>query len=133
MDGSRVSSRKMKGRPALIRAVAPLVCAIIFAFRERLFVKQSHNTPMDAQGERHSSYSFMTLALYGWLASRPCRTLPPGKIPRYPLDMRLGGPQSWSGQKLEEKSFFLCWRSNLDRPVIQSSKLSINLIKTLRL
>jgi hypothetical protein len=30
---------------------------------------------------------------------------PRGKDPRYPLLRRLGGPQSWSGHKLEEKSF----------------------------
>jgi len=30
-------------------------------------------------------------------ASRPGRSLPPGKT-RYPLYMRLGGPQGWSGQ-----------------------------------
>jgi hypothetical protein len=33
----------------------------------------------------------------------PAALLPPGKDPRYPLDRRLGGPQSRSGQ--EEKSF----------------------------
>jgi hypothetical protein len=41
----------------------------------------------------------MTLALEGgeWSASRPGRTLPPGKS-RYPLYRRLGGPQDRSGQ-----------------------------------
>jgi hypothetical protein len=28
---------------------------------------------------------------------------PRGNDPLYPLDRRLGGPQSWSGQRLEEK------------------------------
>jgi hypothetical protein len=28
---------------------------------------------------------------------------PPGKEPRYPLDRRLGGPQSRSGRHVEEK------------------------------
>jgi hypothetical protein len=49
----------------------------------------------------------MTLALgsHEWLASRPGHALPPGKDPRFPLDRRLGGPQSWSGlEELEEKS-----------------------------
>jgi hypothetical protein len=31
-------------------------------------------------------------------------TLPPGKEPRYPLDRRLGGPQSRSGRSGEEKN-----------------------------
>jgi hypothetical protein len=32
-----------------------------------------------------------------WSASRLCRFTPGGKSPRYPLYMRLGGPQSRSG------------------------------------
>jgi hypothetical protein len=55
-----------------------------------------------------------------WSASRPGRALAWGKDPRYPLHKRLGGPQSRSGQRLEEKSFRLCRGSNLDRPVVQS-------------
>jgi hypothetical protein len=41
----------------------------------------------------------MTTALEGGegSASRPGRSLPPGKT-RYPLYRRLGGPQGWSGQ-----------------------------------
>jgi len=41
----------------------------------------------------------MTAALEGgeWSAARPGRTLPPGKT-RYPLYMRLGGPQGRSGR-----------------------------------
>jgi hypothetical protein len=37
--------------------------------------------------------------------------------PWYPLDRRLGGPQSQYGHRLEEKSFCLCQGSNLDCPV----------------
>jgi hypothetical protein len=53
-------------------------------------------------GERkYSSYSFLTSALGGSerSASRPGRALPRGKDPRYPLDRRLGGPQSRSGHR----------------------------------
>jgi hypothetical protein len=41
---------------------------------------------------------FLTSALDGgeWSASRPCRFIPRGKSPRYPLDRRLGGPQGRS-------------------------------------
>jgi hypothetical protein len=58
-------------------------------------------------GERHSSYSFLTSALDGgkWSASHTGHALPRGKDPHYPLYRRLGGPQSRSGQRLEEKSF----------------------------
>jgi hypothetical protein len=44
-------------------------------------------------------YSSMTAALEGgeWSAARPGRTLPPGKT-RYPLYMRLGGPQGRYGR-----------------------------------
>jgi hypothetical protein len=34
--------------------------------------------------------------------SRPL--YPQGKTPQYPLDGRLGGPQSWSGHGCEEKN-----------------------------
>jgi hypothetical protein len=55
---------------------------------------------------RYSSYSFLTLALNGgeWAASRPSHALPLGKDTWHQLNRRLGGPQSWSGQTLEEKS-----------------------------
>jgi hypothetical protein len=39
------------------------------------------------------------------VVSFPPRPLyPKGKIPWYPLDKRLGGPQSWSGNSGEEKN-----------------------------
>jgi hypothetical protein len=52
-------------------------------------------------GEEVQLYSFLTSALDGgeWSASRPCRALPWGKDPRYPLNRRLGGPQSRSGRR----------------------------------
>jgi hypothetical protein len=73
-------------------------------------------------GEKYSSYSFMTSTLDEgqWSASRPGRALPTGKGPRYPLDRRLGGPQSRSGHMLKEKSFCLCRGSKPDRPVVQA-------------
>jgi hypothetical protein len=51
------------------------------------------------EGVEVQLYSFMTTAPEGgeWSASRPGRSLPPGKT-RYPLYRRLGGPQSQSGQ-----------------------------------
>jgi hypothetical protein len=64
--------------------------------------KQSRHTPWWRLGEtRYSSYSFLTSALDGdeWSASRPGRTLPRGKDPRYPLYRRLVGPQSRSGRR----------------------------------
>jgi hypothetical protein len=43
-------------------------------------------------GERHSSYSFLTSALYGgeWSASRPGRALPPGKGHPVPIVQEAG-------------------------------------------
>jgi hypothetical protein len=64
--------------------------------------KLSRYLHADAKEERrYSSYSFLTSALDGceWSASRPGRALPAGKNLRYPLDRRLGGPQSWSGHR----------------------------------
>jgi hypothetical protein len=53
-------------------------------------------------GSTHS----LTSALDGgeWSASRPGRFIPKGKSPWYPLDERLGGPQSGSGRGGEEKN-----------------------------
>jgi hypothetical protein len=51
------------------------------------------------------SHVFLTSALVGgeWSASRPCLFTPQGRIPRYLLDRKLGGPQSRSGQRGEMK------------------------------
>jgi hypothetical protein len=38
----------------------------------------------------------------------PASFPPGGKSPRYPLDRRLGGPQSRSGRGDEEKEFYHC-------------------------
>jgi hypothetical protein len=62
-----------------------------------------------AWGEReYSSYSFSTSALDGgeWSVSRPGRALDPGKGPRYPMYSRLGGPQRWSGHRVQSKNTF---------------------------
>jgi hypothetical protein len=51
-------------------------------------------------------HAFLTSALDGgqWSASRPSRFTPREGAPRYPLDRRLGGPQSRSGHGGEEKN-----------------------------
>jgi hypothetical protein len=77
-----------------------------------------------AKGERrYSSYSFTTSALAGGelSASRPCRALLSGKGPPVPIVQETGWTLEtvWT-QRLEEKSFRLCWGSNFDRPVFQS-------------
>jgi hypothetical protein len=53
----------------------------------------------DVSPKEYSSILFLTSALEGGegSASRPGRTLPPGKT-RYPLYRRLGGPQGRSGR-----------------------------------
>jgi hypothetical protein len=70
--------------------------------------EQSHNTPMEAQGERmYSSYSFTASALDGgaWSASRPARALPLGKGPPVPIGQEAGwAPEPVWIQRLEEKS-----------------------------
>jgi hypothetical protein len=83
----------------------------------------SHYTPWRCLRERwYSSYSITTSALDGgeWSASRPGRTLAPGKEPLVPIVQEAGwAPEPVWTQRLEEKSFRLCWGSNLDRPVVQ--------------
>jgi hypothetical protein len=76
-----------------------------------------------AWGERiYSSYSLSTLALNGaeWSASRPGRTLAPGKGPPVPIVQEAEwAPEPVWTQMIEEKSFRLCRESNLDRPIVQ--------------
>jgi hypothetical protein len=70
--------------------------------------------------EGNSYYPFLTLELYGGECQRHApAAFTLGIGPRYPLNRRLGGLQSWSGRRLEEKSFRLYRGSNLDRPVVQ--------------
>jgi hypothetical protein len=78
------------------------------------------HTYRGARGERrYSSYSFTISALDGGerSASRPGRTLPPGKVPLVPIEQEAGWAPEQSGHRLEEKSSCLCWESNLDCPV----------------
>jgi hypothetical protein len=86
-------------------------------------VKQSHSTPMEAQGEwRYSFYSFTTSALDEGerSASRPSRALPSGKGPPVPTGQEAGwAPEPVWTRRLEEKSSCLCRGSNLDRQVVQ--------------
>jgi hypothetical protein len=53
-------------------------------------------------------HTFLTLALAGgeWSASCPGRFTPWERAPHYPLDRRLGGPQSRSGGRGEEKILY---------------------------
>jgi hypothetical protein len=55
---------------------------------------------------RYSSTHSLTSALVGgeWSASRSGRFTLQGKSPLYPLDRRLGGPQSRTGRGGEEKN-----------------------------
>jgi hypothetical protein len=46
----------------------------------------------------------LTLALVGTSGHAPAALYPRENDPLVPLDRRLGGPQSWSEQRLEEKS-----------------------------
>jgi hypothetical protein len=62
---------------------------------------------MKGTGEwRYNSTHSLTSVLDGgeWSASRPGRFTPRGKSPWYPLDRRLGGPQTRSGRSGEEKN-----------------------------
>jgi hypothetical protein len=54
-----------------------------------------------AKGEKRYRCYSLILALHKgeWSVSRPGCDLPAGKCFRFPLDRRLGGPQSWSGHR----------------------------------
>jgi hypothetical protein len=64
-------------------------------------VKQSHNTRTEAWWRMYSSYSFTSSALDGVRGQRHALAAlnPLGKGSRYPLDKRLGGPQSLCGPR----------------------------------
>jgi hypothetical protein len=63
---------------------------------------------MKTYGGRGIAPALLTSALDGgeWSASGPSRCNPRGNSPRYPLYMRLGGPQRRSGRCGEEISLF---------------------------
>jgi hypothetical protein len=86
--------------------------------------KQSHNTLMEAQGQRcYSSYLFTTAALDGgeWSRSRLGRDLPPGNGPPVNITQETGwAPIVGLDSEVTEKNLCLCRGSNLDRPVLQS-------------
>jgi len=42
----------------------------------------------------------------------PCPLYPQGKSPHYPLERRLGGPQSWAGCGGEEENPIIALTSN---------------------
>jgi hypothetical protein len=84
--------------------------------------KQSHNTPMEAWGERMCrSYSFTTLALNGgeWSASRPGHTLLPGKGNPVPIVQEAGQAYEPVWTQVRGKISCLCWGWNLDHPIVQ--------------
>jgi hypothetical protein len=84
-------------------------------------LKLSHYT-LGGRGVIYISYTLSTSALDGgeWSASRPGRTLPPGKGPPVPIVQEAGwAPEPVWTQRLEEKSFRLCRGSNLNLLLVQ--------------
>jgi hypothetical protein len=68
-------------------------------------VKQSQNTPMEAQGERrYSPYSFTTSALL-YMGVRGRRHAPAALLPPFPIVQDGSAKQPVWAQRLEEKSF----------------------------
>jgi hypothetical protein len=66
----------------------------------------------------YNSYSFTILALDGgeWSASRPFRTLPPGKGPPVPIVQEaVWAPEPVCTQRLEEKSISAGDRTSIAR------------------
>jgi hypothetical protein len=101
-----------------------LFTVTLYDFLEYIYIiKLSHYTPRRRFGDRrYSSYSSSTSALDGgeWSASLPCHALAPGKGSPVHIVQEAGWtPEPVWTQSLEEKPFYLCWGSNLDRPVVQ--------------
>jgi hypothetical protein len=70
-------------------------------------LKQLSTAIREHMGSGGIAPPFLTSTLDGgeWSASRPGSFIRREKAARYPLDRRLGGPQSRSGRRGEEKSF----------------------------
>jgi hypothetical protein len=80
-----------------------------------LKVNHSRYTPWMRLGE------ISALDMGEWSASRPGRASPTGKGPPVPIQQESGkAPEPVWTQRLEEKSFRLCWGSTLDCTVVQS-------------
>jgi hypothetical protein len=84
---------------------------------------------MEAEVQLHSFFDLGTR--WRWVVSFMARQLyPQGKSPWYPLDRRLGGPQSRSGHRGEEKNSQPHRESNPRTPIIQPGiDQNINVIK----
>jgi hypothetical protein len=88
----------------------------------RKTVKQSHNTRMEAQGERrYSSYLFTTSELDGVSGQRhaPSALYPRGKDTRTHWIGGCVGPRAGLDSEVRGKIICLCRGWNLDRPVVQ--------------
>jgi hypothetical protein len=85
-------------------------------------VKQSHNTPMEVQGERmYSFYSFMTSALDEgeWSALCPGHTLPRAEGLPVPIVQEAGwAPTADLETEARGKIICLCRGSNLKHPIV---------------
>jgi len=67
----------------------------------------SFHTMKACRGSRGQLHPLLTSSLDGGEWTTLCtRCLNPGKEPRYPLNRKLGGPQSWSGRFEEETNPF---------------------------
>jgi hypothetical protein len=84
-------------------SVAVKMFSHLISFRNKRKKKSVPLHAMEAHGgkRRYSSYSYLTSALDGVNGQRndSAPLYPQGKDPRYPLDRRLGGPQSRSGSR----------------------------------
>jgi hypothetical protein len=87
--------------------------------KEKVFTSRHRGALVE---RRYSFYSFSTSSLDEgeWSASHHGHALAPGKRPPVPILQEAGwAPEAVWTQRLEGKSFRLCRRSNLDRPVSQ--------------
>jgi hypothetical protein len=95
-------------RSSIYRCVCVCVCVCVYGkVKVKLFLYLSYHHSMKTYwGVEVQLHTFLTSVLDGgeWSNSRPGRFIPGRKNPRYLLDRRLGGPQSWCGRSGEEKN-----------------------------
>jgi hypothetical protein len=64
-------------------------------------------------------HAFLTSAIDGGGQRHALAALPPGKRPRYPLEKRLGGPQSLPGRYGEQKNLVNCRETHPNSSAVQ--------------
>jgi hypothetical protein len=89
--------------------IKAVIQSIASSFTDWAFITLSKDSKVKAK--------HYTMKTWGWVVSfMPWLIYPQGKDPQYPLDRRMGVPQSWSGRDMEKKNVYPCRELNVCYP-----------------